>query len=432
MINKRIIKIKETDKDFSTYGGIYLYEVLSRRLLLESKLHGILPKNKIEPGTSSYEKFKALCLGFIAGADSLDDMYKLSTDPGFFETLGYVNAANTYGEYLRSFSTLEIKKLNEKLIETALELRSKSHKRDKDFILDVDSTPCVQHGIKMEGLAYNYKSLWCLDSIQAYDQYGFEYSMDIRPGSTYSSDGAETIIHNVFKRVPEKLKRYFRGDSAFAKNEVFKALDAKSVKFAIAMRENVYNSFIWRIDNWKNSKLKFHDRRETEIGHWFYTPGGSGRVYRIIALRALKKDRQRSLLNPYNYDYFVCISNIGSHEMRDEKIIKFYRKRGQAENYIKELKYGFDAKHWPCQKLNANKVYGIISAFAYNLMRYTAFKLNKKKTHYSKMIRYRMVRLGCQVVRHARYAYFKFNSQTAKEVNCWLNEIQKEFSYGFS
>ena len=430
-MSKRVIKIEGIDKDFSTYGGIYLYNKLTENLLLESKLHGILPKNKIEPKTSSYEKFKALCLGFIAGADSLDDMDKLSTDLGFYETMGHVNAANTYGDYLRLFSNLQVKELNKKLVETALELRLRSFKKEKDFILDVDSTPCVQHGVKMEGLAYNYKNLWCLDSIQAYDQFGFQYNMDIRPGSTYSSNGAESIIHEVYKKVPERLKRFFRGDSAFAKNEVFKALDAKEVSFAIAMRENVYNSFIWRINTWKRSKLKFHDNRDTEIGHGFYTPKSSNRVYRIVAIRALKNDRQRNLLNPHNYDYFVCVTNITSNEMNNERIIKFYRKRGQAENFIKELKYGFDAKHWPCQKLNANKVYGLISAFAYNLMRYTAFKLNKNKTHYSKMIRFRMVRLGCQVARHARYAYFKFNTQTAREVNNWLKEIQLEFSYGF-
>jgi len=62
-MNKRIVKIEATDKDFSTYGGIYLYNKLAEKLLLKSKLHGILPKNKIEPKADSYEKFKALCLG---------------------------------------------------------------------------------------------------------------------------------------------------------------------------------------------------------------------------------------------------------------------------------------------------------------------------------------------------------------------------------
>jgi hypothetical protein len=44
-------------------------------------------------------------------------------------------------------------------------------------------------------------------------------------------------------------------------------------------------------------------------------------------------------------------------------VIEFYRKRGNAENYIREDKYGFDLKHYPCLKLIANKAYGLISEF---------------------------------------------------------------------
>jgi len=427
MLEKKIIKIEGTSKEFSGLGGIFLYDKLIDQLLLETKLFGILPENKIDTKTSSFEKLRALALGFVAGADSLEDMDKLACDIGFSEILGHVNASNTYGEYLRAFTNLQTKELNEKLIEMALELRMRTHKKEKDFILDLDSTSCKQYGVKIEGANFDYKNQWCLDSIQAYDQFGFQYHMDVRAGGTYSSNGSETIIHEIFKRIPKKYRKYFRGDSAFGTKEIFKALEAKGVKFAIAMKENVYSTFLWRIDKWEKSKLLFHDKRETEIGHWFYTPAGSDKVYRVTALRALKTDMQRSLFHVDSYDYFVCVSNIGHHEMKNEKLIKFYRKRGQAENYIKELKYGFDQKHFPCLKLSANKIYGLISAIAFNLMRYTAFKLNKNKIHYSKMIRFRMVKLACQVIRHARYVVFRFNDETLKEVNYWLNEIKNEF-----
>jgi hypothetical protein len=46
------------------------------------------------------------------------------------------------------------------------------------------------------------------------------------------------------------------------------------------------------------------------------------------------------------------------------------------ENFIRELKNGLDLHHYPCQKLSANKAYGLMAAFAYNLMRYVAVKEN--------------------------------------------------------
>lgn len=433
MIEKRIIKTEGCDKKFSALGGIFTYDQLIKNMLLESKLVDMLPKNKIEPSTtSSFDKFKALCLGFVAGSDCLDDMEKLSCDMGFKEILGHVNAAITYGDYLRDFSLLQIRGLRHKLIENALELRCKSFSKEKDFVLDLDSTPCRQHGKKMEGLEFNYKNDWCLDSIQAYDQLGFQYYIDVRPGATYSSNDAVTIIHEIFKRVPEALNKYFRGDSAFSTVDVFNAVMNKEAKFAIAMKENVYEPLLHKIDKWKKSKLKFHDGRKLEIGHTIFWPKDCRGAVRVIAIRALKEDKQRSLFKIDSYDYFVCATNIGQHEMGNEKIIKFYRKRGQAENYIKELKYGFDARHWPCQRLNANKVYGIISGFAYNLMRYMAYKIDNEKVPYSKMIRFRTVFLACQVIRHARYTTLKFHYDVKKEVDRLIKQIQLEFSYGFS
>jgi hypothetical protein len=433
MIEKNIIKIEGTDKKFSALGGIFIYNKLIETQMLETKLFDILPKNKIEPKTNSYDKFKALCLGFVAGSDCLDDMEKLGDDIGFKEVLGHVNSATTYGDYLRSFSKIDIVNFKHKLIEAAIDIRQKIFPEEKDFILDLDSTSCVQYGKKMEGLSFNYKNDWCLDSIQAYDQFGINYYTDVRKGGTYTSNNAPTIIHEIFKRIPIRLNRFFRADSGFSNVDCYNAIINKEGKFVISMKENVYSPLLEKIDNWKRTdRLKFYDGRSIEVGHTFYWPNRCRQNLRVTVMRALKNDKQRCLFNIDSYDYFACISNIGHDEMSNVKLIKFYRKRGQAENFIKELKYGFDCKHWPCQKLNANKVYAIVSGFAYNFMRYMAYKISSKKVHYSKMIRFKTVFLACQVIKHARYVVFRFNNEVRKEVDSWVKQIQLEFSYGYS
>ena len=58
-----------------------------------------------------------------------------------------------------------------------------------------------------------------------------------------------------------------------------------------------------------------------------------------------------------------------------------------AENFIREQEYGFDLKHYPCQKLDANRAYGLIETFAYNLMRLTALQVNPKKPGFAKKTR---------------------------------------------
>ena len=163
------------------------------------------------------DKFKALLLGFITGAECLDDMERLRVDGAFSEMP--MNAANTYGDFLRDFSLLNCKDTSKVLIEQALKLRDKIAPRKKDFILDIDSTPHVQCGKKIEGVEYNYKNLHCLDSIDAYDELGFQYHTEVRPGATYSSNGAVEIIGNISrvmkKRYKEKdyneIKKYCEG-----------------------------------------------------------------------------------------------------------------------------------------------------------------------------------------------------------------------------
>ncbi len=141
-------------------------------------------------------------------------------------------------------------------------------------------------------------------------------------------------------------------------------------------------------------------------------------------IRAVKKGRESlRLKSDEDYDYFAFLTNIGEHEMDHEKLIKFYRGRGQAENFIKELKYGFDLQHYPCLKLNANKAYGLIACFVYALMRFASVCQNKKRPQYAKALRFRLVYLPCQVVHHAGQVILRFMHHHFKEVQSWLDRI---------
>lgn len=61
----------------------------------------------------------------------------------------------------------------------------------------MDSTSHIQHGDKMEGLAWNYKQEWCLDSLVTFDDVGLAHGMQLRAGNTFSSQGASLQIDEV-------------------------------------------------------------------------------------------------------------------------------------------------------------------------------------------------------------------------------------------
>ena len=161
------------------------------------------------------------------------------------------------------------------------------------------------------------------------------------------------------------------------------------------MRQNIH---AWIPAKNKKKKIKFYDDRECELGETIYWPKKAIEILRVAFMRAVKKDREGSLIKTQDdYDYYSFISNIGEHELSTEKLINFYRKRGQAENYIKEMKYNFDLLHYPCIKLTANKVWSCIAAMSHNLLRSIALLENPKKTCYAKSIRTRFINIPCQV-----------------------------------
>jgi hypothetical protein len=426
------IKVEVTNKALSANGGIYLLHEAFERLSLRAPLAPNLPTYKIATATSGYDKFKALCLGLADGMGALEDMDRLAEDGVFAAVSGKVNASNTYGEFLRAFTPYQCKNLNYHLIKTALKLRKAVHPKATEFILDIDSTPHEQHGRKIEGASFNYDSLYCLDSLQAYDQFGFQYWMDVRPGSTFTTNGVPEVIYEVFKEIPEKVARYLRIDSGNCNVDVFNAARTANAKFAAAMRENMWAPILSRVKRWKRSKhVKFHDDRDVDVGETIYFPKKGREILRVVFIRALKpKEQSQGLFGDVRYDYRAFVTNIRQHEMTGEGVIKFYRGRGNAENFIKEYKNGFSLYHFPCQKLVANKAFGLIGAFAYNLMRYAAFVMNPTKPQYSKAVRFRMIHLACEVVKHAGYVIFRFPKTIYQEVQTWLTTIQKQFEYG--
>lgn len=399
------ITVESINKDFSSFGGIKIYDLIYKSLNLRDIISPLLPAKNKKSETSQEKKFKSLIFKFICGGDCLDDLDWLRLDTIFSTITNGGIASTTAGEFLRSFKNRAIENLEDKLIELALSLRKAIHPHNNNFELSIDSTPHVQRGLKMEGLEYDYKNNWGLNSLNSYDQFGFSYGFQLRPGGTYSGNGASTMVGNIFRKVGNTMNKYLLGDSAFCNLSVMNTCMNHNAKFALAMKENVYRPILEKNKNlikWKKTRMNFFDSNECEIANAIYPKKGlvgGISVLRVVFIRALKGD---------GYKYYAICTNIFQHEWSGEKIIKFYRGRANCENFIKEQKYGFDFKHFPCKKLNANRVYGLIGTIAYNMMRMTSFLISKKGC-LSKKIRKTLLEIPCQLVSHARRLTIKMN-----------------------
>jgi hypothetical protein len=136
---------------------------------------------------------------------------------------------------------------------------------------------------------------------------------------------------------------------------------------------------------------------------------------RVVLIRAKKRKMEPGDNHPYHY--YAIVTNMSNAEMTNEKIIKFYRRRAQVENNIKDLKSGMDFHHFPCQSLKANHVWGLMGIIAYNLMRMTSFTLFPQTGCFIKTTRRRLVTLAGEVIKHARSIEIRMMDYISKEVN---------------
>ncbi len=151
----------------------------------------------------------SLMAGFLHGQDSIDDQEEYDEEPGMESIFGKLPSPRASGDWLRDFTDEGRKNLNYFLHRQAMSYRKKIA-RDQPLILDMDSTSHVQHGEKMEGLAWNYKKEWCLDSLVCFDEVGLCHGMELRPGNTFSSVGAEKMLEECTRDLRVKDEKYFR------------------------------------------------------------------------------------------------------------------------------------------------------------------------------------------------------------------------------
>ena len=420
-MNIKSIEFETTNKDLTHLSGLVFFQKLIKSMNLDSAVGQILPKNKRVRGQTNKEKFFTALYSFIAGSDCIEDLELMKQDPLFYELAKRPCGAVTMGRFLRSFSTKTLEKLQNELPKFAFKLREKLYPQNNALILSQDSTPHEQYGEYMEGVDWNYKKIKCLDSQNVFDEYGICYGWHLRKGNTYSSVGAVEMLSRIFKNLPRHNKQvYYRADSAYGNKPIYNCLLMNKVHFTICLKENSWRPLIRDYKSkikWRKTKVPFFGSDKCEIGSCLYPLKDlyNRGFLRVVFIRAWKKKREAG--DKDYYHYYAIVTDMSEELANNEAVIKFYKKRGNVENQIKDLKNGMDFKHFPCQKLNANRAWGLIAIFAYNLMRFGAHKLYRERGCFLKTVRRKMVYIASEIKRGQRKLKLRFTKHMFKEVN---------------
>jgi Transposase DDE domain group 1 len=229
-------------------GGLVLVRELDERLglseLMDRHLSDSRPGKNIQLPLA--DLLRQSIYSRLAGYADVNDAARLSQDPTFrligSRKIWERGAALT--SRLQSFET-EVLTQEENLAGLAalnreLVAKAEAIASPRRVVLDMDSTEVRVHG-RQEQSAYNgHFESTCYHPLLLFNREGGCLAAKLRPGNVHSAEGWEELLLPEIDRQQAQGKEVtFRGDAAFAKPELYEALEERTVKYAIRLPANV-------------------------------------------------------------------------------------------------------------------------------------------------------------------------------------------------
>ncbi len=337
----------------------------------------------------------------LAGYEDVNDAEPLSHDPTFrligSEPLWERGAALT--SRVHSFET-ELLTRDENLaglaaINRELITRVEAMESPRRVVLDIDSTEVPVYG-QQEQSAYNgHFETTCYHPLLLFNREGDCLAVKLRPGNVHSAEDWDAVLLPEIERQQKQGKDVVvRADAGFAKPELYEALEALGVKYAIRIPSN--------------------DTLEQAVAELLRRPVGrpSHRPvvrYKSFRYQAGSWEIARRVVAKVEFRYDELFPRVGfivtTLETDSRAVVRFYNKRGTAEQWIRAGKEAVKLTRLSCHRFRANEVRLALSVIAYNLGNlWRRLALPKRIDTWSlTSLQQRLMKTGGRLVKHARY-----------------------------
>ena len=396
------LKVDFQGSQVTSDAGLILVRELDERLgfseLIEGHLADSRGKNMQLPLA---DLLRQSVYSRLAGYEDVNDAERLSQDPAFrligSEKIWERGAALT--SRLQSFET-ELLTQDENLAGLAAinrELIANAEAVDAPHrvVLDMDSTEIPVYG-QQEQSAYNgHFESTCYHPLLLFSREGDCLAVKLRPGNVHSAeDWGELLIPEIERQQMLGKEVVFRADAAFAKPEIYDALEQRGVKYAIRIPAN--------------------DSLERDIAELLPRPVGRpshkpGVWYKSFLYQAASWKTARRVVAKVEFHFEELFPRVGfivtNLETDSRAVVRFYNKRGTAEQWIKAGKQAVKMTRLSCHRFRSNEVRLWLSLLAYNLGNlWRRLVLPKRIESWSlSSLQQRLVKTGGRLVKHARY-----------------------------
>jgi hypothetical protein len=283
-----------------------------------------------------------------------------------------------------------LRRINRELIAKAEAMDSPQR-----VVLDMDSTEIPVYG-EQEFSSYNgHFESTCYHPLPLFNEEGDCLGAKLRPGNVHSAEDWEEVLLPEIVRQQELGKEVvFRADAAFAKPEIYEALEKRGVKYAIRLPAN------------GNLLRDIEELLTRPVGRPTHKPivWYKGFLYQAASWQTAR--RVVAKVESHAGELFPRVGFIVTNlEMPSRAVVRFYNKRGTAEQWIKEGKQAVKMTRLSCHRFRSNEVRLALSLLAYNLGNlWRRLGLPRGIENWSlTSLQQRQVKTGGRLVKHARY-----------------------------
>jgi hypothetical protein len=408
-LNDMIDKVEFTAKNLTSNAGVLLLLNYTE----EQRIFQELDENLIFDNKSTEEikmnHIKTLMCGGFVGADKLERFNLLKADPLIKECGIHVREPENISRFLYNFSfktTQMIRDINFKTFRRMLRKKGL-----RQIVIDIDSRAVNSEGNQegaVKGYNPDHKGNNCYNILMAFcDELKAYITGFMRSGNAYTSNGAAEMIKEIIANLKDEVDNIvFRMDSGYFSEEIAEVIEGAGYQYVVKAKE------------YTNLLEKAYDRPVKIWADYGYQkqamfvcmkPDKWNKARKFAVVRELKPEEERkqlSLLESSDYTHAMYVTNT-TRKLADT--VKFYEKRGNCENYIKETKYDMNIGSLKMKSFWANEAFFQIMMLVYNI--FLLFKMDRvSASEYRQWIltfRFKYVFVAGKIIKTARRTILK-------------------------
>jgi Transposase DDE domain group 1 len=341
----------------------------------------------------------------LAGYEDVNDAQRLGVDPTMRIVVGgrakNQTAASTSEMARFETETLSTQENLKFLMDRSGQWIDQAHRHRQltKLILDMDSSVSETYG-RQQGSAYNgHFECTCYHPLFLFNQFGDLERVLLRRGNRASAKYWRRVLLPVIDRYRNRnLPKFFRGDSAFAGPKLLRLLEQEGFRYAIRLKTNPV------------LERKIAPLLKRPVGRPSHQPKV---FYRSFRYQAGSWECARRVVVRVAWHAGELFPRVGfvvtNLKWHSKKVVRFYNKRGTAEQWIKEGKNAVNWTKLSCRRFKDNAARLQLFALAYNLANFLRRLVLPKPVQSWTLttLREKLIKIGAKVVAHSKYVIFQ-------------------------